>query len=94
MFKIHQIKFMIIQGKSFETINQLIYFLYHDEFDKTKEITNEMIGELREAKEYFQLNQNSIINLFLEDLFSRSLTTKTQKELKTYDSVRHRCQIF
>ncbi|KAJ5066824.1 cyclin-dependent kinase inhibitor 2c-related [Anaeramoeba ignava] len=53
-------------GKSFETIQELIYFLYHDKFEKeTKEISNEMIKELKEIRDYYQLNPNSRIDLIL-----------------------------
>ncbi|KAJ5073079.1 phytochrome-interacting ankyrin-repeat protein [Anaeramoeba ignava] len=52
--------------KSFETINQLIYFLYHDEFEETK-LNNQIIEELYDVKDYYQLNPNSIIDLILFD---------------------------
>ncbi|KAJ5073283.1 hypothetical protein M0811_08967 [Anaeramoeba ignava] len=58
-------------GKSFETIHQLIYFLYHDEFDETKEITKEIIQEFEDLKDYYQLNQNSIIDLHLFHLINK-----------------------
>ncbi|KAJ5067020.1 ankyrin repeat [Anaeramoeba ignava] len=51
--------------KSNETIQQLIYFLYHDKFEKEKEIKKE---EFYDLKDYYQLNQNSIIDLILKDL--------------------------
>ncbi|KAJ5067021.1 ankyrin repeat ph and sec7 domain containing protein secg-related [Anaeramoeba ignava] len=51
--------------KSNETIQQLIHFLYHDKFDKEKEIKKE---EFYDLKDYYQLNQNSIIDLILKDL--------------------------
>ncbi|KAJ5067024.1 ankyrin repeat protein [Anaeramoeba ignava] len=51
--------------KSNETIQQLIHFFYHDEFDKEKEIKKE---EFKDLKDFYQLNQNSIIDLILEDL--------------------------
>ncbi|KAJ5066826.1 cyclin-dependent kinase inhibitor 2c-related [Anaeramoeba ignava] len=58
-------------GKSFETIQELIYFLYHDKFEKkTKEISNEMIKELKDVKDYYQLNPNSRIDLILKRLIS------------------------
>ncbi|KAJ5077276.1 speckle-type poz protein [Anaeramoeba ignava] len=50
-------------GKSFETLNQLIYFFYHDEFNERKEINSKIIKEFEDVKDYFQLNQNSIIDL-------------------------------
>ncbi|KAJ5080573.1 kelch-like protein 24 isoform x1 [Anaeramoeba ignava] len=50
--------------KSFETINQLIYFLYNDKIDETK-ITKENISEYIDISEYYQLNQNSIFDKFL-----------------------------
>ncbi|KAJ5076380.1 ankyrin repeat ph and sec7 domain containing protein secg-related [Anaeramoeba ignava] len=50
-------------GKSFETLNQLIYFLYHDEFNE-KEINQE---EFEDVKDYYQLNENSIIDFLLKD---------------------------
>ncbi|KAJ5078599.1 ankyrin repeat ph and sec7 domain containing protein secg-related [Anaeramoeba ignava] len=50
-------------NKSNETIQQLIYFLYNDEFEK--EIKEEIKEEYLDLKDYYQLNQNSIIDLFL-----------------------------
>ncbi|KAJ5071634.1 ankyrin repeat [Anaeramoeba ignava] len=52
-------------GKSFETIYQLIHFIYHDKFDKSKKIRQETKKEYLDLKDYYQLNQNSIINLIL-----------------------------
>ncbi|KAJ5071698.1 ankyrin repeat ph and sec7 domain containing protein secg-related [Anaeramoeba ignava] len=52
-------------GKSFETIQQLIYFLYHDEFPKNIE-KKEIEEEYLDIKEYYQLNLNSIIDLILK----------------------------
>ncbi|KAJ5077282.1 hypothetical protein M0811_00602 [Anaeramoeba ignava] len=54
-------------GKSFETLNQLIYFFYHDEFDESK-LNQEVIEELEDVKNYFQTNQNSKLNLILNRL--------------------------
>ncbi|KAJ5072406.1 speckle-type poz protein [Anaeramoeba ignava] len=51
--------------KSFETIQQLIYFLYHDDFDE-KEKEKGFSEEFSDLKDYYQLNQNSIIDLLLE----------------------------
>ncbi|KAJ5074480.1 speckle-type poz protein [Anaeramoeba ignava] len=54
-----------------ETIQQFIYFLYHDEFkieinkNKNYEEINE---ELEDIKDYFQLNPNSIIDLILNKI--------------------------
>ncbi|KAJ5068309.1 hypothetical protein M0811_12421 [Anaeramoeba ignava] len=49
--------------KSFKTIQQLIYFLYHDEFE-VNQIPNE---EYLDLKDYYQLNLNSIIDLILKE---------------------------
>ncbi|KAJ5076640.1 ankyrin repeat-containing protein [Anaeramoeba ignava] len=54
--------------KSFQTLNQIIYFLYHDKFDKEIKINREMKEELRDVKDYYQLNENSIIDLFLKKI--------------------------
>ncbi|KAJ5073019.1 hypothetical protein M0811_08974 [Anaeramoeba ignava] len=54
-------------GKSFETIHQLIYFLYYDEFDKTKQFNFQLFAEFKDLKDYYQLNQNSRIDLILKD---------------------------
>ncbi|KAJ5079420.1 speckle-type poz protein [Anaeramoeba ignava] len=51
--------------KSFQTINQLIYFLYHDKFSETQ-LRKEIKGELKDAKDYYQLNPHSIIDLILK----------------------------
>ncbi|KAJ5078069.1 ankyrin repeat protein [Anaeramoeba ignava] len=49
-------------GKSFETIHQLIYFFYHDEFEKeTNKFPQEIKKEFDYFKDYYQLNPNSII---------------------------------
>ncbi|KAJ5080528.1 hypothetical protein M0811_14049 [Anaeramoeba ignava] len=55
-------------GKSFEAINQLIYFIYHDNFDETK-ITKENIEEYEYLKGFYQLNENSIIDLLLSEFY-------------------------
>ncbi|KAJ5071726.1 ada2a-containing complex component 3 isoform d [Anaeramoeba ignava] len=55
--------------KSFETLNQFIYFLYHDGFEENK-INPKIIEELEDIKDYYQLNQNSIIDLILFELIS------------------------
>ncbi|KAJ5071733.1 cyclin-dependent kinase inhibitor 2c [Anaeramoeba ignava] len=55
--------------KSFETINQFIYFLYHDKIEENK-FNSKITEEFEDIKDYFQLNQNSIIDLFLNDLIS------------------------
>ncbi|KAJ5076648.1 ankyrin repeat-containing protein [Anaeramoeba ignava] len=52
--------------KSFQTLNQIIYFLYHDKFDKDQELTKENLEELRDTKDYFQLNENSMIDLIFQ----------------------------
>ncbi|KAJ5069352.1 ankyrin repeat [Anaeramoeba ignava] len=52
--------------KSFETINQLIYFFYHDEFEKAN-LNQQILHESQDIKKYFKLNPNSIIDLFLKD---------------------------
>ncbi|KAJ5074912.1 hypothetical protein M0811_07955 [Anaeramoeba ignava] len=63
--------------KSFETIQQLIYFLYHDKFYKERKGNNHQnnnqnynnnIEEFKDLKDFYQLNQNSIIDLFLKKL--------------------------
>ncbi|KAJ5067018.1 ankyrin repeat ph and sec7 domain containing protein secg-related [Anaeramoeba ignava] len=55
--------------KSNETIQQLIYFLYHDEEKEiNSKINSKMIEEFEDLKDYYQLNENSIIDLFLKDL--------------------------
>ncbi|KAJ5071725.1 ankyrin repeat [Anaeramoeba ignava] len=55
--------------KSFETINQFIYFLYHDKIEENK-FNSKIIEEFEDIKDYFQLNLNSIIDLILNDLIS------------------------
>ncbi|KAJ5067903.1 ankyrin repeat-containing protein [Anaeramoeba ignava] len=52
--------------KSIETIQQFIHFLYHDEIEKTN-LNQEILGELQDIKDYYQLNQNSIIDFFLKN---------------------------
>ncbi|KAJ5067988.1 hypothetical protein M0811_12688 [Anaeramoeba ignava] len=52
-------------GKSFETIQQLIHFLYHDEIEEN-ELNSRNFEELQDAKDYYQLNPNSIIDLILK----------------------------
>ncbi|KAJ5079160.1 speckle-type poz protein [Anaeramoeba ignava] len=54
--------------KSFETLDQFIYFLYHDKFDKSKTLNKKIIEEFEDVKDYYQLNQNSILDLILLDL--------------------------
>ncbi|KAJ5079849.1 ankyrin repeat ph and sec7 domain containing protein secg-related [Anaeramoeba ignava] len=54
-------------GKSLQTIQQLIYFLYHDKFEENK-INQQMIEEFQDLKDYYQLNENSIIDFLLMDL--------------------------
>ncbi|KAJ5071635.1 ankyrin repeat [Anaeramoeba ignava] len=55
-------------GKSFETIQEFIYFIYHDKFSKNIKKEKEIIlEEYFDLKDYYQLNQNSIIDLFLKE---------------------------
>ncbi|KAJ5069534.1 cyclin-dependent kinase inhibitor 2c [Anaeramoeba ignava] len=61
--------------KSFETINQLIYFFYNDEIDETK-IAKENIEEFIDLKDFYQLNQKSILGSYLLDFYSESLSKK------------------
>ncbi|KAJ5074896.1 hypothetical protein M0811_07939 [Anaeramoeba ignava] len=51
--------------KSFETIQQLIYFFYHDDLEEDKINEEIIIQELEDVKDYYQLNPNSIIDLIL-----------------------------
>ncbi|KAJ5072616.1 ankyrin repeat protein [Anaeramoeba ignava] len=51
-------------GKTFETIQQIIYFIYNDEIEENK-ITKQIIQELEDVKDYYQLNQNSFLDLIL-----------------------------
>ncbi|KAJ5075917.1 btb and math domain containing [Anaeramoeba ignava] len=59
--------------KSFETIQQLIYFLYNDKIDETK-ITKENIEEFTDLKDFYQLNQKSILGSYLLDFYSKSFS--------------------
>ncbi|KAJ5068430.1 ankyrin repeat protein [Anaeramoeba ignava] len=51
-------------GKSFETIQELIYFLYHDEFEK--EIPKEIFEEFEDLKDFYLLNPKSILDSLLK----------------------------
>ncbi|KAJ5080067.1 speckle-type poz protein [Anaeramoeba ignava] len=53
--------------KSFEAINQFIYFLYHDEFEEETKITKENLEEYVDIKDYYQLNPKSLIGELLLD---------------------------
>ncbi|KAJ5069902.1 hypothetical protein M0811_11414 [Anaeramoeba ignava] len=53
--------------KSFKTIQELIYFLYHDNFSKEIKDKN-ILEEYFDLKDYYQLNPNSIIDLILKEL--------------------------
>ncbi|KAJ5071732.1 ankyrin repeat [Anaeramoeba ignava] len=64
--------------KSFETLNQFIYFLYHDKIEENK-FNSKIIEEFEDIKDYFQLNPNSIIDLFLNDLISSNKFKNTKK---------------
>ncbi|KAJ5079499.1 hypothetical protein M0811_14480 [Anaeramoeba ignava] len=52
--------------KSFETIKQFIYFLYHDEFEEEK-LNENIFEEYADIKDYYQLNPKSIIGELLLD---------------------------
>ncbi|KAJ5071628.1 phytochrome-interacting ankyrin-repeat protein [Anaeramoeba ignava] len=55
-------------GKSFQTIQEFIYFIYHDKFSKNIKKEKEIIlEEYFDLKDYYQLNQNSIIDLLLKE---------------------------
>ncbi|KAJ5067731.1 ankyrin repeat family protein [Anaeramoeba ignava] len=54
-------------GKSFETLNELVYFFYHDEINENR-FTPKIIEEFEDVEDYFQLNQNSILKFCLENL--------------------------
>eukprot|EP01156_Anaeramoeba_ignava_P023398 Anaeramoba_ignava/c21512_g8_i2.p1 GENE.c21512_g8_i2~~c21512_g8_i2.p1 ORF type:complete len:1015 (+),score=296.89 c21512_g8_i2:22-3066(+) len=58
-------------GKSFEALNELIYFFYNDEVDKSK-ITKQVLEELRNAEEFYQLHRRTYLKLVINDL-SRTL---------------------
>ncbi|KAJ5071637.1 hypothetical protein M0811_10046 [Anaeramoeba ignava] len=58
-------------GKSFQTIYQLLHFIYHDEFDKRRKITQKIKDEFSDLKDYYQLNQNSIIDLLLKEEYKK-----------------------
>ncbi|KAJ5079595.1 cyclin-dependent kinase inhibitor 2c [Anaeramoeba ignava] len=60
-------------GKSFETIQQLIYFLYNDKIDETK-LNKENIEEFTDLKDFYQLNQKSILGSYLVDFYSKSFS--------------------
>ncbi|KAJ5071730.1 ankyrin repeat [Anaeramoeba ignava] len=64
--------------KSFETIQQFIYFLYHDKIEENK-FNSKIIEEFEDIKDYFQLNLNSIIDLILNDLISSNKFKNTKK---------------
>ncbi|KAJ5067660.1 cyclin-dependent kinase inhibitor 2c [Anaeramoeba ignava] len=64
--------------KSFETINQLIYFLYNDKIDETK-LTKENIKEYIDLKDFYQLNSNSILGSYLLDFYSKSFSKNLKK---------------
>ncbi|KAJ5067870.1 speckle-type poz protein [Anaeramoeba ignava] len=68
-------------GKSFQTIQELIYFLYHDKIDETK-LTKENIEEFVDLKDFYELNQNSILGSYLVDFYSKNIfnSSKTKKE--------------
>ncbi|KAJ5069049.1 hypothetical protein M0811_11949 [Anaeramoeba ignava] len=92
--------------KTFETIQQLIYFLYHDEFEEIT-INQKIIEEFEDIKDYYQLNTNSIIDLYLNDEdFKRKIIQ--QKSFETFEiiesgntpkniiksSTKNNCEIF
>ncbi|KAJ5068432.1 hypothetical protein M0811_12290 [Anaeramoeba ignava] len=68
-------------GKSFETIQELIYFLYHDKIDETK-LTKEIFEEFTDVKDFYQLNPKSILGSYLLDFYSKNIfnSSKTKKE--------------
>ncbi|KAJ5067151.1 hypothetical protein M0811_13200 [Anaeramoeba ignava] len=47
-------------GKSFSTLNQLIYFFYHDEFNYNMRMNFNFIEEFQDLKDFYQLNPNQI----------------------------------
>ncbi|KAJ5078991.1 speckle-type poz protein [Anaeramoeba ignava] len=49
-------------GKSYESLNQMIYYFYHDEFDESK-LNPHIIEELENVKEYYKLNPSSNLHL-------------------------------
>ncbi|KAJ5071633.1 ankyrin repeat [Anaeramoeba ignava] len=72
-------------GKSFQTIYQLIHFIYHDKFSKNIKKEKEIIlEEYFDLKDYYQLNQNSIIDLFLKE---RKLKLNFQKIIFSFSKI-------
>ncbi|KAJ5074703.1 hypothetical protein M0811_08058 [Anaeramoeba ignava] len=54
--------------KRYETIQNFIYFLYHDKFQEEKIIKKQInLEEYEDLKDYYQLNSNSIIDLILNN---------------------------
>ncbi|KAJ5080113.1 ankyrin repeat-containing [Anaeramoeba ignava] len=51
-------------GKSFNTINLFIRYLYIDDFDES-DLTYDVIHELSDAKDYYQLSDNCFLDFFL-----------------------------
>ncbi|KAJ5071723.1 cyclin-dependent kinase inhibitor 2c [Anaeramoeba ignava] len=68
--------------KSFDTLNQLIHFFYCDQFEESK-MNQKIIQEFEDVKDYYQLNQNSIIDLFLFDLIQKFKQDDPKKEMKS-----------
>ncbi|KAJ5078992.1 ankyrin repeat ph and sec7 domain containing protein secg-related [Anaeramoeba ignava] len=51
--------------KSLEAINAFVYFIYHDELPKN--ISNEIFKELDDAVIFYQLNEDSSLDLLIEE---------------------------
>ncbi|KAJ5075632.1 ankyrin repeat-containing protein [Anaeramoeba ignava] len=58
-------------GKSFNSIQALIEFLYTD--DLSEKLTVDEINELQDAKDYYQLNTHSMISKNIKDLLSKKI---------------------
>ncbi|KAJ5073433.1 ankyrin repeat-containing protein [Anaeramoeba ignava] len=61
---------------SYQTLKALIYYFYFDEFEKDLEITDKLIGELIEAKDYYQIDPKSIFDTKIKEFKQKRILEK------------------
>ncbi|KAJ3436791.1 ankyrin repeat-containing protein [Anaeramoeba flamelloides] len=59
--------------RSYEALNEVIKFMYFDEID-VKKLSNEVIEELQDAVEYYQLDNNSKLKLVMKKAAPKIMT--------------------
>ncbi|KAJ5068816.1 ankyrin repeat-containing protein [Anaeramoeba ignava] len=72
-------------GKSYETIRTLVNFFYNDQLPDS--VSNQVVTELLDCKDFYQLNQNTILNYKLKNIMKKRKMTKNLAEIENYEKI-------